>query len=138
VNQLVVDCSVTMAWCFEDERNPYADAVLSILDNSEGLVPSIWPLEVANVLALSERAGRLDVARSAWFIRFLNDLPIRVDDRSSSHAFGETLALARAHDLTVYDASYLEVALRAGGPLATQDKALKNAAVKLGVAFVAS
>jgi len=132
---LIVDCSVTMAWCFEDEKNPYADAVLVALGNAEGIVPSIWPFEVANVLALSERAGRLDVARSAWFIRFLNDLPIRVDERSPSSAFGETLALARAHDLTVYDAAYLEVALRSGVGLATQDKALKAAAVKLGVAF---
>lgn len=132
---LVVDCSVTMAWCFEDERNPYADLVLRTLDNTEGMVPSIWPFEVATVLALSERAGRLDVARSAWFIRFLNDLPIRVDDRSSSHAFGETLALARAYDLTVYDAAYLEVTLRSGARLATQDNALRAAALKLGNAF---
>jgi predicted nucleic acid-binding protein len=124
-----------MGWCFEDEKNPYADAVLLALDNAEGVVPSIWPFEVANVLALSERAGRLDVARSAWFIRFLNDLPIRVDERSSSNAFGETLALARAHNLTVYDAAYLEVAIRSGVGLATQDNALRAAALRLGVAF---
>ena len=132
---LVVDCSVTMAWCFEDESNPYADAILRALDDADALVPSIWPFEVANVLALSERAGRLDVARSAWFIRFLNDLPIRVDDRVLSSVFGETLALARTYDLTIYDAAYLEVALRGGARLATQDNALRRAAVKLGVAF---
>ena len=127
-----------MGWCFEDEKNPYADSVLHALDHSESLVPSIWPFEVANVLALSERAGRLDVARSAWFIRFLNDLPIRIDDRAPSSAFEETLALARAHDLTVYDAAYLEVALRSGVRLATQDNALRAAALRLGVAFTAS
>jgi predicted nucleic acid-binding protein len=132
---LVVDCSVTMAWCFEDEKNPYADAILRALDDTDALVPSIWPFEVANVLALSERAGRLDVARSAWFIRFLGDLPIRVDDCSPSGAFGETLALARAHNLTVYDAAYLDVALRSGVGLATQDNALRAAALRLGVAF---
>ena len=135
---LVVDCSVTVAWCFEDEKNPYVDAILGALDDTDALVPSIWPFEVANVLALSERAGRLDVARSAWFIRFLADLPIRVDERSPSGAFGETLALARAHDLTIYDTAYLEVALRNGVRLATQDNALRAAAFKLGVAFTAS
>jgi predicted nucleic acid-binding protein len=124
-----------MGWCFEDEKNPYADAILRALDDTDALVPSIWPFEVANVLALSERAGRLDVARSVWFIRFLNDLPIRVDERSPSSAFGETLALARAHDLTVYDAAYLEVALHNGVRLATQDNALRVAALRLGVAF---
>lgn len=135
---LVVDCSVTMAWCFEDEKNSYADAVLRELNDAEGLVPSIWPFEVANVLALSERARRLDVARSAWFIRFLNDLPIRVEERSSSSVFGETLALARANNLTAYDAAYLEVALRGGLRLATQDKALRVVAMKHGVAFMAA
>jgi predicted nucleic acid-binding protein len=133
---LAVDCSVTMAWCFEDEKNPYADAILSALDETDALVPSIWPFEVANVLALSERAGRLDVARSAWFIRFLNDLPIRVDDRSTSSAFGDMLAVARAHDLTLYDAAYLEVALRNGVGLATQNNALRAAALRLGVAYI--
>ena len=134
----VLDASVALAWCFEDEKNPYADSVLYALDNSEGLVPSIWSFEVANVLALSERAGRLDLPRSAWFIRFLNDLPILVDERSSSRAFGETIALARAQNLTVYDAAYLEVALRVGARLATQDNALRAAALKLGVAFTVS
>ena len=138
MNEIIVDCSVTMAWCFEDERNPYADSVLHALDHSQGLVPSIWPFEVANVLALSERAGRLDLPRSAWFLRFLNDLPILVEERSSSRAFGETLALARAQNLTIYDAAYLEVALRVGARLATQDNALRAAALKLGVAFTAS
>jgi len=138
VNEIVVDCSVTMAWCFEDEKNPYAESVLDALDHSQGLVPSIWPFEVANVLALSERAGRLDLPRSAWFIRFLNELPVLVDERSLSCAFGETIALARAQNLTVYDAAYLEVALRGGARLATQDNALRAAALKLGVAFTAS
>ena len=82
--------------------------------------------------------GRLDLPRSAWFIRFLNDLPILVDERSSSRAFGETLALARAQNLTVYDAAYLEVAQRVGARLATQDNALRAAALKLGVAFTVS
>lgn len=127
-----------MAWCFEDEKNPYSESVLHALDHSQGLVPFIWPFEVANVLALSERAGRLDLPRSAWFIRFLNELPILVDERSSSCAFGETLALARAQNLTVYDAAYLEVALRSGARLATQDNALRAAALKLGVAFATS
>ena len=138
MNEIVVDCSVTMAWCFEDEKNPYAESVLHALDHSEGLVPSIWPFEVANVLALSERAGRLDLPRSAWFIRFLNELPILVDERSSSRAFGEILALARSQNLTIYDAAYLEVAFFGNARLATQDNALRAAALKLGVAYPAS
>lgn len=134
----VLDASVTLAWCFEDEKNPYAESVLDALDHSQGLVPSIWPFEIANVLALSERSGRLDLPRSAWFIRFLSELPIQVDERSPSGAFGETLALARSQNLTVYDAAYLEVALRSGARLATQDNALRAAALKLGVAYSAS
>lgn len=95
--------------------------------------PPIWPLEVANVLVLSERKRRLTTAESARFIAVLTALPITVDDQTSHRAFNEVLALARAHRLTAYDAAYLELASREGLPIATLDNGLRKAARRLGI-----
>jgi len=109
---LVVDCSVTMAWCFEDECDELADAVLDALADGEAWVPSLWPLEVANVLVAAERRRRLTAADSARFIELLMGLPIVVDDRSHERALSQGLAAARQLGLSVYDASYVELAMR--------------------------
>ena len=130
---LVVDCSVTMAWCFEDECDELADAVLDALADGEAWVPSLWPLEVANVLVAAERRRRLTAADSARFIELLMGLPIVVDDRSHERALSQVLAAARQLALSVYDASYLELAMRLGASLATRDTRLKAAAATAGV-----
>lgn len=130
---LVLDCSVAMSWCFEEEAGDYADRVLDALEEGEAFVPSVWPLEVANVLVVAERRGRLKVGESARFLELLQSLPIFVEEVSLPRATGAVLSLARELDLSVYDASYLELAMRSGLALATHDQALAKAADAAGV-----
>jgi len=129
----VLDASVTMAWCFEDEANAYADAVLDSLASVTALAPAIWPLEISNVLAVAERRKRIDKAGSIRFISLLMQLPVIVGPESPQRVFAEILALAREHDLSTYDASYLDLAMRYGVALATQDGRLQKAARQAGV-----
>jgi len=133
MSRLTLDCSMTMAWCFEDEGHPRADAVLASLATQAAVVPSLWPLEVANVLAVCERRGRINAADIARFLQWLERLPISIDVEGAERAFRDVLSLARNERLSAYDAAYLELALREGGPLATLDAALAASAVKLGI-----
>src|SRR4051812_10299435 len=107
----VLDNSVTMSWCFPDERDPYAQDVLRALPGTAAAVPTLWPLEVANILLVGERRGRITQAESATFVGLLEGLPIRIDDETSAHAMKASLNLARAQKLSVYDAAYLELAM---------------------------
>ncbi len=125
-----------MAWCFEDEATEFTDSVLEGLAQGSAKVPSIWPLEIANVLAISERRGRTNQAKITQFLRLLGSLPITVDAKTGEKAFTDVLTLARTHKLTSYDAAYLELALREGLALATLDEELKRVANKLGVTIL--
>ena len=79
----------------------------------------------------AEKRRRITAARSAEFLGILGELDIRADTDAAGRAFRDVLPLARAQGLTTYDASYLELALRLGLPLATKDKALLRAATAL-------
>jgi predicted nucleic acid-binding protein len=133
VTDLVLDASVALAWCFKNEATAAADHVLERLAAEAASAPAIWHLEIANVLALSERRRRITPARSAEFIALLGTLAIVVDEETSLRALGRVLDLARAERLTAYDAAYLELAMRFGIPLASKDIDLCNAAERLGV-----
>ena len=130
---LVIDCSVTMAWCFEDESSAFADKVLEHLADTEAWVPSLWTFEVANVLLVAERRGRLTSADSSRFVTLLADLPILIDDVAHELAFGSVLSTGRELGLSSYDATYLELAMRLGGMMATGDKRLLAACRKSGI-----
>ncbi len=132
-DDFVLDNSVTMSWCFPDEHDSYAQDVLKAMPGVAAVVPTLWPLEVANILLVGERRGRISQADSATFIGLLEGLPIRIDDETSEHAMKASLSLARAQNLSVYDASYLELALRRGLPIATLDARLKAVAAALGI-----
>lgn len=136
MNRFVLDCSIVMAWCFEDEADNYADSILELLADSEAIAPSIWALEVANVLLAGERRKRLTEADSMRFINLLGELPIIVDKETSGRALSETIAIGRRQGLSSYDAAYLEIAMREGIALATLDDRLKRAARKCGVMLV--
>ena len=127
---LVIDASVTLAWCFADEQQPYAVGVLRLLEGRTGMDPAIWPLEVGNALRTAERRGRLKPARTAELLAELAKLGIAVDPPNSPQAWAETLGLARRHGLSMYDAAYLELAVREAVPLATLDQGLAKAAHK--------
>ena len=134
LSTFVLDNSIVMAWSFE-EANAYADAVLDSLQESRALVPSLWPLEVANSLLVGERRKRINQAESLKWVQILRTLPIAVDEETTQHALTTTLSLAREQALSAYDASYLELAMRHGIPLATSDERLKTAAKMVGVKF---
>jgi predicted nucleic acid-binding protein len=132
-HEFMVSCSVTLAWCFPDEAAPEPQAVLDSLATGRACVPSLWPLEVANALLMAERRKRSTQADTANWLTFLKALPLTADDETTGRAWGDTLGLARLHKLSVYDAAYLELALRRGLPLATLDDGLKAAAQAAGV-----
>lgn len=117
-----------MAWCFEDAISPYAELILDRLENTTAIVPSIWPLEVGNVLLVAERKKRLSKAAGNKFIDLLSELPIIVDQEPPERMIREIFTLARKYRLSTYDASYLDLALKRGVPIATLDERLVSAA----------
>jgi predicted nucleic acid-binding protein len=130
----VVDSSVTLAWCFEDEATPQTEAILDRLIEDTAIVPALWELEVSNVLLAGEHRSRLTEAQSARFVALLGQLPIHVD--SASVEMGAVLAAGRRHALTANDAAYLVLAEREGVTLATLDAKLRHAAKAAGVAVI--
>jgi predicted nucleic acid-binding protein len=130
--RFVLDAQVAVAWAFADEEHPVATAALTLISSDEGCVPSLWWFEVRNVLIVSERRGRLRETDTALFLRSLARLPIVVD-RAPEEATVLTLA---HHSLTVYDASYLELAERRGMRLATLDVALAQAAQRENISLI--
>lgn len=137
MNGFVLDASTALTWCFADEKNPEKTyPILERLANEPAFVPSLWMLEIGNVLVLAERKKRIDYAKIIDFIESLNGFDIRVDNETSKHAFHEIINLAYSEKLTSYDATYLELAMRLNLPLATQDQDLKQAAKKLGITIL--
>lgn len=130
---LVVDSSVALSWCFEDERTAVTTALLYRVVDAGGLVPSLWRLEVANGLQAAVRRGRIDAAYRDASIADLRALAIDVDKETDRKAWSETLQLADRFRLTPYDAAYLELAQRQQLPLASLDNELRAAAESLGV-----
>jgi predicted nucleic acid-binding protein len=133
---MVVDCSVTMPWLLKNDKTGYAVKVLQSLGTTIALVPRLWFLEVANVLLVFERRKRITQAESGRFAELLTQLPFDVDDSVYNRVFDGVISLAREQMLSLYDAVYLELAMRRGMPLATLDKGLVKAAKAVGVEIV--
>jgi len=131
----ILDGSVTLVWGFADENDSYATAILDKMSDLQAFVPNLWRLEVANALLVGERRGRTTPADTAHFLAILGTFPITIDDETVARAWVETMHLARAHKLSAYDASYLELAMRLGLPIATLDEKLKTAATAVGVSL---
>jgi len=132
----VVDNSVVMTWFFKDQANSYADSILDRLSEATAYVPSVWPLEVVNVLVLAERKRCISLADSVHFISMLSKLPILVQHESQSKVLKDLLNLARTRELSSYDASYLDLAMTKGLPLATLDKKLRRAAESVNIVIL--
>lgn len=122
-----------MTWCFQDEATPQTDKLLDRLRNDGAVVPELWRWEVANVLVMAERRKRLTNSDVVARLGLLDNLPITLDSDGADRAWRDTRMLAEAHALTVYDAAYLELALRLGCDLATLDKDLRAAAKSVGI-----
>ena len=135
--RFVLDNSVVMRWLFGDGEQAaieYSNHILDLLAQEENgaIVPCIWALEVGNVIVRAESRGLLPEARSAAFLGILQNMLIEIDSRSNQQALGDTLQVARRYQLSAYDASYLELALREGLALATNDDALRKALASAG------
>lgn len=129
----VLDSSISLAWCFEDEQTP---AVLELLDRvteTGASAPLLWPLEVLNGLLVAERRHRLDAPRRARLVGFLCELPVALDLDTADKAWDATSKLAERFALSIYDAAYLELARRRRLPLASLDRNLRAAAVAADV-----
>ncbi|WP_372422171.1 type II toxin-antitoxin system VapC family toxin [Salinarimonas chemoclinalis] len=133
---IVLDSSMTLSWFFEDERTEAGLALLLRIPSTGALVPSLWKVEVANALATAVRRGRCTPDLVEATLSRLERMRIRIDDATTVHAWGATRALAAAHGLTIYDATYLEVAVRGRLPLATCDRRLAAAGHACGLAVV--
>lgn len=125
---IVLDSSVVLAWVYAEEATSPVRDVLDRITASNAWVPALWRLEIANVLEMGVRGNRTDAAFRDATLADLSLLPISVDPDTDRHAWGATLRLANLHRLTLYDAAYLELALRRGLPLATLDAELRAAA----------
>lgn len=133
-HRIVVDASVVFSWLLgEADLFERAQAVLLALGRARMLVPAIWQVEVANVLVVKQRQRRIDEAFIKQCLRRLEDLECEVDTGAATTAFDQVLPLAKRYQLTAYDATYLELALRAKVPLATFDEPLRAAAERVGV-----
>ncbi len=129
----VLDASIAACWAFPDEQDPRADEALERVRTEDAIVPSLWWFEVRNILVVNERRKRITESGTSSFLRELARLRFRVDREPDEDA---VLRLARTHRLSVYDASYLELTLRAATPLATLDAELADAAVAEGAQLI--
>ena len=129
----VLDNSVALAWCFQDEQTPEILALLDRVAESGAIAPLLWPLEALNGLLVAERRRRLTAEQRTTLAGLLQDLPITLDDETATRAWAQTAALAERFALSVYDAAYLELAHRRRLPLATLDRPLRTAAATLGL-----
>jgi predicted nucleic acid-binding protein len=125
---LVLDASITLAWCYEDETTEAVQRSFDTVRTNGAWVPVLWLWEVANVLQMNVRRGRHNAKFRDRALADLALFPIKEDAEAGRQAWSGSLILAERHSLTVYDAAYLEVALRRGLQLATLDRDLRRAA----------
>jgi predicted nucleic acid-binding protein len=125
---LVLDSSVVLAWIYREENTQAVRDVADRATQQGAWAPSLWRLEVANVLEMGVRRGRHDAKFRDVTLADLALLPINIDQETDRQAWGATLRLADRHRLSLYDAAYLELAQRRGLPLATIDRELRTAA----------
>ncbi len=132
----MLDASMALSWLLRDESNARADAVLVQLEAAPAHAPQVWPLEVSNALWVAERRGRIQEFQVRQGLEDILALPVSVEMSEPARVFREILLLARRHGLSVYDATYLDLAARLGLPLATLDDNLARAARESGVELV--
>ena len=137
MTRFVLDASVALCWCFENQATDYTEGAFELLaGGAEAHVPFLWPVEMSNALVTAERRGQITPARATALLDEITQWPIYVDREGVDRVFRETLALARQYRITAYDATYLELAVRKALPLATVDDSLRKAARPAGVESV--
>lgn len=138
MNDFVLDCSLTMTWCFSDQATALTKHVLDQLEYKRAIVPSLWFYEVGNVLLLAERKKKITPEGGKEFLQLLNNLPIFIAEPQlqNNEILHRVLGIGRKFSLSLYDATYLELAFRNKIALATLDKELITAAKRLGVSVL--
>jgi predicted nucleic acid-binding protein len=131
---VVIDASIASAWCFPDEQTDYTRAVFQAVSSSavDTVAPRLWAYEIRNSVLMGIRRGRISKPDSVQFLVSMNEMNVRLGEPAS---YDEVFALAQEYGLTVYDAAYLDIALRERVPLASLDDQLVRAAKKVGVAL---
>lgn len=134
MSAFVADASVAIAWVHPGQATGETDAMLEGIAGGATLeVPALWPLEVANALLVLVRRGKLTESERAAALKWLRGLRVRVDHEMATFAFAKLSELAADNHLSVYDAAYLELAVRRGVPLGCKDGPLRTAAARLGL-----
>jgi predicted nucleic acid-binding protein len=133
VSGVVIDSSIALTWCFEDEASPETDALFERVRDDGAVVPGLWHLELSNVLLQAEKRGRITASDVATRLDLITELPISVDQETTIRAWRKVLTVAPTEGLTTYDATCLELAVRRGLPLLTKDNELAGAAKRRGV-----
>ena len=137
MKKFVVDNSIVMSWCFEDEQTAHSRRILKDLNTAEALVPALWPFEVANGLMTAERRKRITLDEVIIFLGFLKQLPIQIEHISlKDEGWLACYHIGRDHHLSAYDASYLYLAVREKIPLATFDAPMIKAARDLKITIL--
>jgi len=136
MSSIILDCSVTISWFVLDEFSKNSLNIKDKIREKGAIVPTIWSLEVGNVLLISERRKRITKEQRQTALYILNDLPIKTDELTFKNAWFETIELTEKYNLTLYDACYLELSLRCNSKLATFDNNLKQAAKLEGVSLL--
>lgn len=133
MKKIILDCSATLSWLMPVENWPEGELLLDEIVENGAYVPNLWSLEIANSLLVAVKRKRITHEMRLNFLSSLKDLPIEVDSSTSDYAFSKISTIAQEYELTAYDASYIELAVRLKGTLATLDKALIKAANKMKV-----
>ena len=137
MNELAIDASITLSWLLPDEGDQESMSVRKELLTRESVwVPAHWRLEVSNSLWMAERRKRLNASGVAQAVALFMRIPVTIDPETNARAGADTLALARKHEISVYDAAYLELAMRRGAALGALDSQLRRVARKVGVAVL--
>jgi len=134
----VLDASLALSWSFSDEPSPQDALSFESLGREQAVAPAVWPLEIANALAVAERRGRITRSDAMQLASLFVSYAVEIDALSPNHAFTVVLDIARDYSLSSYDAAYLELAIRRTLPLATLDETLRAAAVAAGVSVLGS
>lgn len=132
----MIDASIVLSWLLPDEDSGLTLEVKERFSDSEFWAPAHWKLEISNALCVAERRGRLAEAGVLEALELIAGLPVAIDDSSDNRSLSSTVSLARRHSLSVYDAAYLELAIRLGATLCSLDRDLVSASERVGLAAV--
>lgn len=132
----VVDASFAAAWCFEDEVTANTEKMFRQARDRGIVIPMIWYYEMANVIRTAERRERISRENGDYFLSVLRHLAAQDDDFDRERIWIDVLQIARKHNLTVYDAGYVELAARTELPLASRDKEMIVAALAEGIEII--